>query len=60
MTNNLHAKFDNIPVILPPLSDQRRKYWRDHWRRIGSPVLVDRDHYVIGREIGDRWIGVVA
>jgi hypothetical protein len=54
------ARFDDSPVVPPPLNGQRIESWKDRWRRLTSAgVTIDRDHYMIGREIDGRWIGIV-
>jgi hypothetical protein len=60
----IHAatvRFDDTPVVLPPLSEDRKAYWRNCWERIGNPVLnLDHEHYVVGRETDNgRWLGVI-
>jgi len=54
------ARFDDSLIVPRTLNCRRIEDWKTRWRRISSSGMnINRDHFVIGREIGDRWIGIV-
>lgn len=62
MTQSPCERFVDSQDVLPAPDGQYREAddWKTTWRRLqSSGVHIDTSHFVVGRKIGNRWIGVV-
>ena len=60
MTQTSGSQFVNSPVVFPQAAGPPQEHWKTRWRRLrNAGVNINKDHFVIGREVDGRWIGIV-